>query len=343
MRNSIKALAGAVAGVLVAGTAFAQDGGTCDEQCLKGFMDSYLDALVAHDPSAVPVAADYRYTENGAEVRLGEALWGTIKALGAYRHDVYEPETGGVATFVSLQENDFPDLVSIRLKVENNRITQIETIVSRRARNAGNLPPKDPSWMELFDRVEPEETRLTREELIEGAINYMRAVAFVDGKIAPFATSCIRLENGGTMALGPGDVSPVPMLGSVAGEADTWFTAIRKTFTMGCADQLNTGAYDFITGFESANFPVVDVERQIVYGTFNFMRRGDEQGVTMDGKNYDFPDAMRYPNEMLNSEAWKFIDGKISRVEAVFTGPQAYKLGTGWGGTEPVSRPVGAR
>lgn len=47
---------------------------------------------------------------------------------------------------------------------------------------------------------------------------------------------------------------------------------------------------------------------------------------------------MRYPNEMLNSEAWKFADGKITRIEAVFTGPQAYRLGTGWGGAKPVSR-----
>src|SRR5690606_16493718 len=115
------------------------------------------------------------------------------------------------------QENDFPDILSVRLKVENNKITEIETIVTRQARNARNLPPKDPTWLETFDRVEPEETRLSREELVQGAVDYMRAVAFLDGSIAPFATSCIRLENGGTMALGPDDVSPVPMLASAGG------------------------------------------------------------------------------------------------------------------------------
>jgi hypothetical protein len=73
------------------------------------------------------------------------------------------------------------------------------------------------------------------------------------------------------------------------------------------------------------------------------MRRGDVKGVTLDGKTYEYPAGMRYPNEMLNSEAWKFVDGKITRIEAVFTGPQAYKLGTGWGGTKSVSRPVGTK
>jgi hypothetical protein len=309
-------------------------------------MDAYLNALVAHNPSAVPVAANYRYTENRADVRLGEALWVTVKSLGPYRHDFFEPQTGGVATFVSIEENDFPDLLSVRLKVENNKITEIETIVSRHARSAGNMPPKDPSWMDLFNRVEPEKTRLTRDQLVQGAIDYMRAVAFRDGKLAPFAESCIRLENGGTMALGPNDKSPVPMLsggGEGTNGGDTWFTAVRKTLGMGCTKQISTDAYDFITGYESANLPIVDVERQIVYGTFNFMRRGDVKGVTLDGKTYDYPAGMRYPNEMLNSEAWKFVDGKITRIEAVFTGPQAYKLGTGWGGTKPVSRPIGTK
>lgn len=330
----------AIASVMGALPAAASAQGACDETCLKGFMDTYLNALAAHDPSAVPVAQTYRYTENGADIRLGDALWATIKSLGAYRHDVFDPTTGGVATFVSLEENDFPDILSVRLKVQNNRITEIETIVTRHAGNAKNLPPKDPSWMEIFDRVEPKDTRLTREQLVEGTLGYLRAVAFADGGLAPFATSCIRLENGGTMALGPGDKSPVPMLTGGNEGMDNWFTAIRKTLSMGCSKQLNTRAYAFIDGYESANFPIVDVERQIVYGTFNFMRRGIVKGVTMDGKFYDFPAAMRYPNEMLNSEAWKFVNGKISRVEAVFTGPQAYKMGTGWGGTKPVSRPL---
>ena len=350
MRISLRPLVWAAAlsclSGLAPGVASAQGKAACDESCLKGFMDTYLNALVAHDPSRVPVAKNYRYTENRADIRLGEALWATVKSLGAYRHDFFEPATGGVATFVSITENDFPDLLSVRLKVENNKITEIETIVSRHARNARNMPPKDPSWMNLFDRVEPAKTRLTREQLVQGAIDYMRSIAFVDGKLSPFAESCIRLENGGTMALGPKDKSPVPMLGSGGGGlpgGDTWFTAVSKTLSMGCTEQIDTGAYAFITGYESTSFPVVDVERQIVYGTFNFMRRGDVQGVTMDGKTYDFPPAMRYPNEMLNSEAWKFVDGKITRIEAVFTGPQAYGLGTGWSDAKPVSRPAGAK
>ncbi|MGA8871773.1 MAG: hypothetical protein WB460_11585, partial [Candidatus Acidiferrales bacterium] len=56
---------------------------TCDEACLKGFMDGYLQALAAHDSSRLPLAEHYRYTENGAELELGkEGLWVTFNSYG---------------------------------------------------------------------------------------------------------------------------------------------------------------------------------------------------------------------------------------------------------------------
>ena len=129
-------------------SAAAQGAKACDESCLKGFMDTYLDALSKHQPALVPAAPHYRYTENGAQIPLGEALWVTLNSLGKYRHDIADPQTGGIATFVSLTENHelpFPDLLAVRLKVVDRKITEIETVVDRHARAAENLPPQDPS------------------------------------------------------------------------------------------------------------------------------------------------------------------------------------------------------
>jgi hypothetical protein len=50
----------------------------CDRVCLKGFIDQYVEALDHHDPSRLSVAADARFTQNGAQVPLGEALWVTF-------------------------------------------------------------------------------------------------------------------------------------------------------------------------------------------------------------------------------------------------------------------------
>jgi hypothetical protein len=316
----------------------------CDEACLKGFMDAYLQALARHDPSALPLAARYRYTENGAELDLGkEGLWITFNSYGPYRHDVFDPSTGGVATFVNLMENHeipFPDLLMVRLKIANRKITEIETVVDRHARSAWNLPPKDPSWMQIMEREEPPGTRLSRAELKKGALGYLRSVAFHDGRLAPYAESCIRLEDGNVTAIGPHDVPPVPIgqqPTQVAGEAPR-----PNMLGIGCGKQLDYMEYSFITGYEDAHFPIVDEKRQLVFATFDFMRRGNVESWSYRGHRFAMPEGMREPNEILNTEIFKFVNGKISRVEAVFEGPQAYRRGTGWpGGHKPESRPNG--
>ena len=329
----------------VANAAGTQQASTCDEACLKGFMDTYLDALNKHDPSLVPTAAHYRYTENGAQIPLGEALWVTFNSFGKYRHDIADPETGGIATFVSLTENHafpYPDLLAVRLKVVQRKITEIETVVNRHARAAGNLPPQDPSWMQIMDRVEPQSSRVSRETLEKGALAYMRAIAFHDGNLAPFAKSCIRLENGGVTALGPDDKPPVPELKMPPATNGAPAAPSFFLLGLGCGEQLSHLSYSFITGYEDAHFPIVDTQRQLVFATFNFTRRGNVETWPLEGKAVPFPEGMRYPNEMLNTEIFKFVDGKITRVEAVFTGPQSYMLGTGWpGGSKPESRPIG--
>ena len=44
----------------------------CDRACLRGFLDVYLEALIARDHSRLPVSKDVRCTENTVEVKLGE-------------------------------------------------------------------------------------------------------------------------------------------------------------------------------------------------------------------------------------------------------------------------------
>ena len=89
-------------------------------------------ALAAHDPSRLPLAKNVRYTENGAELTLGnEGLWATFNKAEPYRHDVVDPDTGGIASYFTIVENKlipFHDLLAVRLKVRNRQITEIETI-----------------------------------------------------------------------------------------------------------------------------------------------------------------------------------------------------------------------
>jgi len=45
---------------------------SCDRTCLEEFVNQYLGALAAHDPSKLPLASKARYTENGQKLKLGD-------------------------------------------------------------------------------------------------------------------------------------------------------------------------------------------------------------------------------------------------------------------------------
>ncbi len=339
MLRYLQAAVAGIAAVLVsslgAGVGHAAEA-PCDRTCLKGFIELYTDALAHHDPTRLPLAATVRFTENGAQVPLGEALWVTFTKPLDYRHYFADPQSGQVAAFITVLENDYPDYMMLRLRVQHQRISEIETIISRNNPRVLAMPPVDPMWEE----AEPVGQRLTRAQLIKGAVGYVTAVAMADGKLAPFSDDCSRTEVGLVSAVGKGRKPPTGDPPSATG--DQFQDAIRATLALSCADQLNTRVYSFITGFDYARMPLVDVERQVVFGVFVFRRRGNIPGATYQGKFYHFPFGMRMPDENLAGEAWKFRDGKITRVESTFLGNNVYRAGTGWpGGMKGVSRPIG--
>src|ERR1700761_4352971 len=91
----------------------------CHRACLKGFIDTYVDALSHHDPSRLPLAAKVRFTENGAQVPIGEALWVTFTKPLGYTHYFADTQSGQVAAFITLMENDYPDYMMLRLRIKD--------------------------------------------------------------------------------------------------------------------------------------------------------------------------------------------------------------------------------
>ena len=92
-------LLGCLALAMIPGVAFAQAQpatGPCDRACLVGFIDQYLDALVAQDPKRLPVTPDVKFTENGQRLTLGDGFWNSVTGKGTYRVDVADPAAGQV-------------------------------------------------------------------------------------------------------------------------------------------------------------------------------------------------------------------------------------------------------
>jgi hypothetical protein len=79
MRSTLTALA--LAAVLVTGSFTARVSGstgpiplTCNRACLEGLIDQYLAAVVAHDPSKLPLSKDVKYSENYQMLQVGDGF-----------------------------------------------------------------------------------------------------------------------------------------------------------------------------------------------------------------------------------------------------------------------------
>ncbi|MEO8260125.1 MAG: hypothetical protein ABI868_22455 [Acidobacteriota bacterium] len=103
----------------------------CDRICLEGLLNQYLDALASHNPFGLPLAPKVRFSENDRPLALGDGLWKTVTGPGSYRLYAADPTRGQAGLLATLRENDVPIAFSVRLKVEERRIAEIETTVVR--------------------------------------------------------------------------------------------------------------------------------------------------------------------------------------------------------------------
>src|SRR5947208_13874280 len=94
--------------LLLAATAVNAATASCDRECLRGFITQYLDAMVAHNPRALPTAANARFTENTVTMMLGEGLWKNTSKLGTYRQDFLDVRQGVAAAHVVVEEAGTP-------------------------------------------------------------------------------------------------------------------------------------------------------------------------------------------------------------------------------------------
>lgn len=194
-------------GATIAPSASAQSN-TCDRECLRGAVTTFLYALLEHDASQIPVAATVRVTEDAVEKPLANVgLLRTVTKLRGYRQDILDERAGMAGAAVVVEEVGAPVLLVVRLKVVDQRIAEIETVATR-SRAEGLIfnidglgaPSKEMSYAPRKDQLG------SRQEMIDAALHYPTglnaAKTFADVN-APFAPDAYRFENGQLMA-GPG-------------------------------------------------------------------------------------------------------------------------------------------
>lgn len=288
----------------------------CDQACLTGVMNYFLDRLAARDPS-LPFAVDARHTQNEQVVEPGDGLWATVSGLGGYRHIFSDPITGEVAAFVTIEEQGEPALLSVRLKVAGQQIAASEMLL---ARSGGFLNTDLGPVKEVFTRLVPQNKRMTREQLIALTDPYFDAIEQGDGDIARFHARCNRVENGVQTTNNPSLAVP----GSEG----------QPRQPMGCRDQIENGVFNYITKVSPRRYHIVDPARGLVFGMFLFRHDGTVTEVVDNQGNRRpmVPSAKRFFDVQV-AELFKIEDGQILEIEAVMT-EIPYRTPSAWPGGE---------
>jgi len=288
----------------------------CDRACLTDVMQRYLDALSRRAPADAPLAANVVATENEQAVVPGDGLWGTISGLGSYRHIFADPRAGSVAAFVALKEQGVGALATIRLQVAGRRITEVETIIARGEGESPFLNSEYGPVKPIFGETVPAAKRLSRSDLIRITDGYFEAIEQSRSSAAKFHKDCNRTENGiqttNNPALGGGTE------GNPAG---------------GCATQLDSGIFAYITQIQPRRYLVVDETRNLVFGVFMFRHEGRLTEVDVPGRGkVQMIGAAKRPFNVVVGELFRIEDGQIREIEAVMT-ELPYRTPTYWKGT----------
>jgi hypothetical protein len=299
-------------GVLALGASGAAFGATCDRSCLKTTLERYLDAVVEHNPAAAPLSAGFRQTENAMVRRTGTGLWQSAKAVGKLQRRYFDAESGQAGYFGTLEEASGTAIVTVRLKVEDRKITEAEWVVSRKgdpgigpqAGSQANAAFNDSDYLIAHppaERVVPKGERLSRADLIAIANSYFDGLSAHDGTIITAHPGCTRVENGVLTTQRP-----------VQGGNPT--------------DCTGSGAMTNIFAVTARRYPIVDEEAGVVLGLVLFERK---PGVAMrrnllsewffieQGKIRSIYASMFYPEQEAMAPNWPPFDGNWPVAPAV--------------------------
>jgi hypothetical protein len=280
----------------------------CDRACLRNALDQYLNAVVKHDPAAAPLFVAFRQTENAVVVRPGTGVWKTVTVLGKVQRRFTDPVSGQAGYFGTVEENGEPAIVTVRVKVENRRISEAEWLIARKGdpglngpqvpgQPAGNFfDPENLTVTAPSDKPVAKEARASREALVAITNSYFDGITTHDGSIIMAHPGCLRVENGNTVTGRPGRGNP-------AGPPSD------------CTSGLATIN---IQNVAARRYPVVDEEAGVVLALAVFLRKPgtatrrnvfSEWFTIENNKIRSIYSAMFYPAPEAPAPNWPPYDG----------------------------------
>jgi len=319
-----------------AGEASAQ--ATCDRACLRTMLDQYLAAVLKHDPAAAPLAVGFRQTENAINVPPGGGAWKTVTGLGKMQRRYLDPVSGQAGYYGLIEEGTTVALVTVRLRVQNRKLTEAEWYIAREndpGLNGVRQPGRPPANLlnaeyvtanPPLDRVVPGAKRLSRDELVAVVNSYFDAITSHDNSVALTHPGCSRAENGSPAPAGK-FLPPAPRAGGPAPAG-------------GAPGQPGPGSNDCVSGLANFNLsmvvarriPLVDEDAQMVLGMAVFIRRPgsptprnvfSEWFNVEEGRIKTIYTAMFYPPPTLAVPNWPPFEGNWPLPATIVPAPAA--------------------
>ncbi|OGT70376.1 MAG: hypothetical protein A3I78_01635 [Gammaproteobacteria bacterium RIFCSPLOWO2_02_FULL_56_15] len=320
----------------------------CDRQCLINATDAYVAAIVAHNPSMAPLAANVVFVENVTKMQPGEGLWKTaVKAPSTFAIHVPDeinhtvgylammtymappPAPQGTspeeraAFAASNPPIEQPVVVAFRLQFDDSgKILEAEHLLSgiREAQMVNLQAPRPGILTDI-----PPEYRKPHDELIAIGASYYDALDDNNGELMPFAPDCERHENGMITASG----NPAPAAPAIPGANPA------PNVARDCRGQLNSGSFQYIARIENRRVFAADPQTGLVIGLSHFRHPMDNLPYTvtnLDGSTSErTKDNMPFaPFDLPAGHIYKIgADGLVHEIEAMgFT--TTYNAPTGW-------------
>ncbi|MFO1402896.1 MAG: hypothetical protein U1F30_17090 [Steroidobacteraceae bacterium] len=313
-----------------------------DRAFLERTLDTYLDALIAHDPARAPFAQDAIFADNDQPLPLGEGTWRTLERLGRYRHHFAEPENGLAGVIANAFENGQGVIVIATLQMRGAEIAWAEQFVIRDPHGAEayeKLGQPDPVWLEPI----PPAQRQSRDALEAAMYIYFQALERNDGAgIYPFRDDCERIEHARRTVRQP-QVEGY-------GHSDT----ATNFITLKAKEQYQLGLMAFVTRIRDRRAAVVDIERGAVLGQSVWDFDGTLESIHFRaGNDWTIPPYFRTPRCHQVTEAFKVINGSFRYVEMTLMEvpfgsrqvirPRAPTVSLTYAATRPPPRPVVVR
>ena len=325
----------ACAALISAGSDSALAQSACDRACLGGMLDRYLAAVVAHDRSKAPLAIGFRQTENAINAAPGKGVWQSVTSLGKVQRRYFDPVSGQAGYYGTVMEGSETAIVTIRLRVENRKLTEAEWYIAREndpglsgPRQPGRPPSNlhNPEYLAQHPprmSAVPTAQRVDRATLGRIVDSYFDAITSHDGSIALTHPGCGRAENG-TPAPGGAFLPPDPSRAGPPGPPSP--------------PQDGAGSRDCVAGLENFNaamvaarrMPLIDEEAQVVLATGVFIRKPGSPTprlvsswwfVIDEAKIRTTYTAMFYPPAGLAVPNWPPYDGNWPLPESTVPSP----------------------